>query len=99
LNLRVSLPVIGTDAGGAAVDLGPTLTVTGRQVELGASVGGTMFLVGDDSELIAGGIGLYVAGHLTIWLGRNVGLTGGGNARFANGAAFPGLSGGIAIRL
>jgi hypothetical protein len=103
LELRASLPAFnadpGTGGGAGALDLGPTLTsVTGKR-ELGLSAGATAFLVGDDGELIDGGIGGFVAGHATAFLSGHVGAVAGAMVRVSGGGAvYPSLSAGLAVR-
>jgi hypothetical protein len=98
LELRAALPAFGTNGNGAgAIDLAATYTSISGTTELGASLGATGFLVGDQSELTGGGVGLYVAGHATGWLTRGFGVTGGANLRTAVGT-FPGAYGGVALR-
>jgi len=96
VELRAALPAFGT-SGAAAIDLAATYTSIRRTTELGASLGATGFLVGDQSELTGGGVGLYAAAHATGWLSRGFGLTGGANLRTAVGT-FPGAYAGIALR-
>jgi len=96
LELRAALPAFGT-AGAAAIDLAATYTIIKRSTELGASLGATGFLVGHQSELTGGGVGLYVAAHATGWLTRGFGITGGANLRTAVGT-FPGGYAGVALR-
>ncbi len=87
----------GNGSGGAALDLAATYTILKGATELGASLGATGFLVGDQSELTGGGVGLYVAAHATGWLTRGFGITGGANLRTAVGT-FPGGYAGVALR-
>jgi hypothetical protein len=94
--LRAALPAFN-GSGGAALDLAATYTLIKGATELGASLGATGFLVGDQSELTGGGVGLYVAAHATGWLTRGFGLTGGANLRTAVGT-FPGGFAGVALR-
>ena len=95
---RAALPAFGAnDTGAGAIDLAATYTTVTRATELGASLGGTAFLVGDHSELTGGGVGLYLAGHATGWLSRGFGVTGGANLRTAVGT-FPGGFAGVAFR-
>ncbi len=96
VELRAALPAFGT-GGAAAIDLAATYTSIRGTTELGASLGATGFLVGDQSELTGGGVGLYAAAHATGWLSRGFGLTGGGNLRTAVGT-FPGAYVGMALR-
>jgi hypothetical protein len=96
VELRAALPAFGT-GGAAAIDLAATYTSITRGTEVGAALGGTGFLVGDQSELTGGGVGLYLAGHVTGWLSRGIGLTGGANLRTAVGT-FPGGYAGVAFR-
>jgi hypothetical protein len=103
VELLASLPVFDTDRitgrGAAALDLGPTLTFATGKGELGLSAGATAFLVGDQSELVDGGIGGFVAGHATAWLSGNVGAVAGAKVRVSGGgAAYPSLSAGLAVR-
>jgi hypothetical protein len=56
--MRAALPAFGGDGGGGAIDLAATWAHFAGATELGASLGGTGFLVGDNSELIGGGIGI-----------------------------------------
>jgi hypothetical protein len=97
VELRAALPAFGRDAGGAALDLAATWVHFDGLTELGASAGGTGFLVGDSSELTGGGVGLYLAVHGTRWLTRGFGLTAGASLRTAIGA-FPGAYAGVAVR-
>jgi hypothetical protein len=98
MELRTALPAFGsTGGGGGAIDLAATYTRVKGVTELGAALGATGFLVGDDSELTDGGIGLYLAAHATRWLTRGFGLTVGANLRTAAGA-YPGVYGGVAVR-
>ena len=97
VELRAALPAFGDNAGGAAVDLAATWVHFDGATELGASLGGTGFLVGDDSELIGGGVGVYVAVHATRWLTRGFGVTAGASLRTAIGA-YPGAYAGVAVR-
>jgi hypothetical protein len=96
VELRAALPAFN-GSGGGAIDLAATYRRITRATELGASVGGTGFLVGDQSELTGGGVGLYLAAHATGWLSRGVGLTAGANLRTAVGT-FPGAFAGVALR-
>jgi hypothetical protein len=101
LGLRIALPVAGGQlgTGGAAIDLGPTLIHATPRWELGLSTGATAFLVGDQSELVDGGLGLFAGGHATVWLTRQVGARAGTDVRFTpGGKGYPSVSGGIAIR-
>jgi hypothetical protein len=103
VELRASLPVLdadqGTDDGAAALDLGPTLTFATDKGEFGISAGATAFLVGDRGELIDGGIGGFVGGHATAWLGENLGAVAGAKVRLSRGgSAYPSLSAGLAVR-
>jgi hypothetical protein len=95
VELRAALPAFN-GSGGAAIDLAATYTSITRSTEFGASLGATGFLVGDQSELTGGGVGLYLAAHGTGWLTRRFGLTGGANLRTAVGT-FPGAYGGLAV--
>jgi hypothetical protein len=98
VELRTALPAFGsTGGGGAAIDLAATYTSIKGATELGGALGATGFLVGDDSELTDGGIGLYLAAHATSWLTHAFGLTVGANLRTASGA-YPGVYGGMAVR-
>ena len=100
VRLRLSLPAFGTNAGGGAVDLGLTLTRASRHAEVGVAAGATAFLVGDNSELTGGGLGLFVGGHATAWVHRRFGLTTGLDLRLGQeGGLYPSLSAGIAVRL
>jgi hypothetical protein len=96
VELRAALPAFN-GSGGAAIDLAATYARMTKATELGVSLGGTGFLVGDQSELTGGGVGLYLAAHATGWLTRRVGLTGGANLRTAVGT-FPAAFAGIALR-
>jgi hypothetical protein len=96
MELRAALPAFN-GSGGAAIDLAATYTAITRTTELGASLGATGFLVGDQSELTGGGVGLYAAAHATGWLTRGFGVTGGANLRTAVGT-FPGAFAGLALR-
>ena len=96
VELRAALPAWGT-GGAGAIDLAATYTSIREATELGASLGATAFLVGDQSELTGGGVGLYLATHATGWLTRGFGLTAGANLRTAVGT-FPGAYAGVALR-
>jgi hypothetical protein len=96
IELRAALPAFN-GSGGAALDLAATYTSLIATTEFGASLGGTGFLVGDQSELTGGGVGLYLAAHVTAWLTRGLGLTGGANLRTAVGT-FPAAYAGAAFR-
>jgi hypothetical protein len=103
VELSASLPVIDTeqyaDDGAAALDLGPTLTFRTERAEFGLSAGATAFLVGDRGELVDGGIGGFVGGHATAWLGKTVGAVAGAKVRVSGGGdAYPSLSVGLAVR-
>lgn len=103
VGLRAALPVFDaepyTDDGAAAIDLGPTLTFPTDKAEFGFSAGATGFLVGDGGELIGGGIGAFAGGHATAWLSRTVGAVVSADVRIAgDGAAYPSLSAGLAVR-
>ena len=103
VQLRASLPVLDTeqfsDDGAAALDLGPTLTFARERTELGLSAGATAFLVSDQGEVLDGGIGAFVGGHATAWLGKAVGATAGADVRISGrGEAYPSLSVGLAVR-
>ena len=63
----------------------------------GGALGATGFLVGDASELTDGGIGVYLAAHVTRWLTHALGLSVGANLRTASGV-YPGIHGGVAVR-
>jgi hypothetical protein len=93
---RAALPAFN-GSGGGALDLAATYTILKASTELGASLGATAFLVGDQSELTGGGVGLYISAHATGWLGRKFGLTAGANLRTAVGT-FPGAYAGVAWR-
>lgn len=97
VELRAALPAFGGDGGGGAIDLAATWAHFAGATELGASLGGTGFLVGDNSELVGGGIGVYAAVHATRWLTRGFGLTAGASLRTAIGA-YPGGHAGLAVR-
>ena len=97
VELRAALPAFGRDAGGAAIDLAATWVHFDGATELGASLGGTAFLVGDNSELIGGGVGVYASAHAARWLTRGFGLTAGASLRTAIGA-YPGAWAGVAVR-
>jgi hypothetical protein len=98
LELRTALPAFSSGgAGGAAIDLAATLTSIKGTTELGGALGATGFLVGDESELTGGGIGLYAAAHATRWLTHGSGLTVGANLRTASGT-YPAVYGGVAVR-
>jgi hypothetical protein len=98
VELRTALPAFGSaGVGGGAIDLAVTYTSINASNEVGGALGATGFLVGDHSELLGGGIGLYVGAHATRWVAHGVGLTAGANLRMANGA-FPGVHGGVAVR-
>lgn len=99
--VRVSLPVAGghQDAGGGAIDLGPTVTAVGRGGEFGLSFGGTAFLLGGSGELTGGGVGGFADLHGTVWLGPRVGFAGGATIRIGSGlSVFPSLSAGLSVR-
>ena len=57
MRLNLALPAFGSNAGGGAIDLGPSLVRVRGRSELGASAGLTALLVGDNSELTGGGVG------------------------------------------
>jgi hypothetical protein len=98
VELRTALPAFGsTGGGGAAIDLAATYTSIRGATEFGGALGATGFLVGNDAELIDGGIGLYLAAHATSWLSHAFGLTVGANLRAGSGA-YPGVYGGMAVR-
>jgi hypothetical protein len=97
VELRAALPAFGRDAGGAAIDLAATWVQFDGATELGASLGGTGFLVGDNSDLIGGGVGVYAAVHATRWLSPGFGITAGASLRTAVGA-YPGAWAGVAVR-
>ena len=97
VELRAALPAFGRNAGGAAIDLAATWVHFDGATELGASLGGTAFLVGDNSELIGGGVGVYASAHAARWLTRGFGLTAGASLRTAIGA-YPGAWAGVAVR-
>ena len=97
VELRAALPAFGRDAGGAAIDLAATWVHFAGATEVGASLGGTGFLVGDSSELIGGGVGVYASAHAARWLTRGFGLTAGASLRTAIGA-YPGAWAGVAVR-
>ena len=101
--LRASLPILDTepfsDDGAAAIDLGPTLTLAGGNVEYGLALGATGFLVSDVGELIGGGIGAFADVHATLRLNPTFGLVAGTNVRVAgDGAIYPSISLGVAAR-
>jgi hypothetical protein len=103
VELRASLPAFnadpGTGGGAGALDLGPTLTSITGKGELGLSAGATAFLVGDQGELIDGGIGGFVAGHATAFLSGHVGAVAAVRVRMSGGGAvYPSLSAGLAVR-
>jgi hypothetical protein len=98
VELRAALPTFGpSESGGGAIDLAATYTTITRATEVSVSLGATGFLVGDQSELTGGGVGLYVAGHATGWVSRGFGVTGGANLRTAVGT-FPGAFAGVVFR-
>jgi hypothetical protein len=98
VELRTALPAFGsTGGGGAAIDLAATYTNIKGAIELGGALGATGFVVGNESELTDGGIGLYLAAHATSWLTHAFGLTVGANLRAASGV-YPGIYGGLAVR-
>lgn len=97
VELRAALPAFGRNAGGAAIDLAATWVHFDGATELGASLGGTGFLVGDNSELIGGGVGVYAALHATRWLAPGFGVTAGASLRTAIGT-YPGAWAGVAVR-
>jgi hypothetical protein len=96
IELRAALPAFN-GSGGAAIDLAATYTYIKRAAEFGASLGGSGFLVGDQSELTGGGVGLYAAVHASRWLSRGFGITGGINFRTAIGSYTGGYAG-VAFR-
>ncbi len=75
VELRAALPAFN-GSGGAALDLAATYTSITKSTELGGSLGATGFLVGDQSELTGGGVGLYLAAHATGWLSAGSALPG-----------------------
>ena len=96
--LKAALPAFGSsNAGGAAIELGATITTFEGATEFGAMLGLTAFLVGDNSEFTGGGGGVVLAAHVTRWLAPGLGLTAGGNIRAAEGV-FPALYAGFAAR-
>ena len=96
--LKIALPAYGPDnGGGGAIEVGATYTAFEGATEFGAMLGPTLFLVGDDSELVGGGIGVVVAAHLTHWLSHGVGLTVGASLR-TGGGIYPAFYGGLAVR-
>jgi hypothetical protein len=101
VELTAALPAYGpNNAGGVAADLGPTLTWARPGHELGLAAGLSALLVGDDSELVGGGIGGFASGHATAWLDNALGLFAEVRVRAAGvGGAYLSGSGGISIRL
>jgi hypothetical protein len=96
--LKAAAPAFGSgNGGGAAIELGATYTAFKGRTEFGAMLGVTGFLVGDDSELVGGGVGVVLAGHLTRWFTPGVGLTAGANLRTAIGV-YPAAYAGLAVR-
>ena len=96
--LKAAAPAFGSqNGGGAAIELGATYTVFKGPTEFGAMLGVTGFLVGDNSELVGGGVGVVLAAHVTRWLTRGFGVTAGANLRTAIGV-YPAFYGGLAVR-
>ena len=95
---KAALPAFGSqNAGGAALEIGATYTAFHGPTELGAMLGVTAFLVGDNSEFVGGGVGVVLAAHVTHWLAPGLGLTAGANVRTAIGV-YPAFYGGLAVR-
>ena len=97
VELRAALPAFGQNGGGAAVDLAATYVEFRGMTEVGASLGGTAFLVGDNSELVGGGVGVYAAAHATTWVTHGFGLTAGASVRTAIGV-YPAGYAGVTVR-
>ena len=96
--LKAAAPAFGSqNGGGAALELGATYTAFHGPTELGAMLGVTGFLVGDDSELVGGGVGAVLAAHVTRWFTGGFGVTAGANLRTAIGV-YPAFYGGLAVR-
>jgi hypothetical protein len=95
--LKAALPAFGSNSGGAAVDLGATYTEWHGATEVGGMLGVTAFLVGDQSELVGGGVGVVAAAHVTRWLTPGFGVTAGANLRTGIGA-YPAAYAGLAVR-
>jgi hypothetical protein len=96
---RVSAPVLGTDGGGVAIDVGPTLRSLDDNEEFGISFGPTFIPVREGSAIgsVFGGFAsVYVIG----WFGRRFGLMGESVLRVTvDGSSYPGLALGLALRL
>ena len=101
VELTAAAPAFGgNNAGGVAADLGATLTWARTGSEAGVAAGVSALLVGDDSELVGGGIGGFVGAHGTLWLGPTLGLFGEARGRLAGvGGAYVSGSAGISVRL
>ena len=101
VELTAAAPAFGgNNAGGVAADLGATLTWGRPRTELGLAAGVSALLVGDDSELVGGGIGGFVGAHGTVWLGSTLGLFAETRGRLAGvGGAYVSGSAGISVRL
>ena len=87
----------------AQYDLGlnpPPLGCREQRLERGARVDverRAAFLVGDQSELTGGGIGVVVGAHVTQWAAPSVGFTLGATVRTAIGV-FPSVYAGLTLR-
>ena len=97
VELTAALPAFGTNSGGAALDLAATYPDLHGPTEVGGTLGGTAFLVGDQSELTGGGIGVVVGAHVTQWAAPSVGFTLGATVRTAIGV-FPSVYAGLTLR-
>ena len=93
VELGAALPAFGDKGGGGAIDLGATYTWFSGANEVGAMLGATGFLVGDQSELVGGGVGLVIAAHASHWVYPRLGITAGANLRTAIGAYPSGWAG------
>ena len=100
VELTAALPAFGPNgAGGVAADLGPAVTWDRRGGEAGLAAGLSALLVGNDSELVGGGIGGFVSGHATAWLSEALGVFAEVRLRAAGvGGAYVSGSAGLAIR-
>ncbi len=99
VRLNIAAPAFGSNAGGAAIDLGPSLVRVRRDYELGASAGLTALLIGDNAELVDGGAGVFGEGHAALLLGPAFGFTLGSTLRLGRNGVYPGVSAGVVLRL
>ncbi|MEO8227242.1 MAG: hypothetical protein ABI637_07400 [Gemmatimonadota bacterium] len=97
--LNLAVPAFGSNAGGAAIDLGPSLVSVRGKTEFGASVGLSALLIGDNSELTDGGLGVYASGHAMFILSRRFGVMAGVTLRSTGSNVYPSVSGGLVLRL